>query len=97
MALLHLVRQSAFNSSDLAQCLMLATPKDTIVLLDDGCYNVSHPLIKKVLNDIPEITIEIIQNHAQARAIEITEPIKAIAMENLVELTFTHEKVITWQ
>jgi len=97
MTTLHIVRKSAFSSNDLAQCLALATKADTIVLLDDACYNVNHPLIAKTLNEQPELAINIMQTHAQARAVNIMNPIKAILMEDLIKLTFTHKQVITWQ
>jgi len=97
MAILHIIRQSAFNSSDLEQCSKLATKVDTIVLIDDACYNVTHPLIKHIVDQLPGIAIKIMHSHAQARAISIVKPITAIAMNDLIDLTFSHEKVITWQ
>jgi tRNA 2-thiouridine synthesizing protein B len=97
MATLHIVRKSAFSSNDLAQCLALVIKTDTIVLLDDACYNVNHPLIEQTLSEQPDLAINIMKTHAVARAITVIDSIRAIAMKDLVSLTFTYEKVITWQ
>jgi tRNA 2-thiouridine synthesizing protein B len=97
MATLHIVRTSAFSSNDLAQCLALTAMDDTLVLLDDACYNVNHALITQAHHEQPELVINIMHTHAQARAVNIIKPIKAIAMKDLIALTFIHEQVITWQ
>lgn len=97
MTTLHIVRKSAFSTNDLAQCLALATKTDTIILLDDACYNVNHPLIEQALTRQPELAIRIMKTHALARSITIIDGIKAIVMKELISLTFTYNKVITWQ
>jgi tRNA 2-thiouridine synthesizing protein B len=45
MAMLHLIRNSGFNSNALTQCLEMILPQDSILLIDDGCYNLSHALL----------------------------------------------------
>lgn len=99
MSTLHLVRQSAFRTNDFEQCLSIIAPQDTIVLMDDGCYNLQHPLTSSFLTyENNEVTIACIGTHAQGRAIiNIQEAVKKIEMAEVVELTFTHKKVITWQ
>ena len=97
MSILHIVRKSAFSSTDLMQCLALISISDTLVFIDDGCYNVNHPALKKSLLDMPQLRVNVMQSHAQARAIKIIEPMTTIEMKNLIALTFTHENVITWQ
>ena len=97
MATLHLIRNSAFINNDLAQCLELATNTDILVLIDDACYNVHHPLIEKVLSQQLELKISIMNTHARARAISVPPLIEVITMNKLIELTFTYDKVITWQ
>jgi len=97
MATLHIVRQSAFNTNDFAQCLQVLRKNDVIVLIDDGCYNLHHPLISTI-NDKDTIQLKIIDKHATARAITIDNDLcKCISMNNLVELTLTTNRVITWQ
>lgn len=95
MATLHLVRQSAFNSNDFAQCLQTVANGDVITLLDDGCYNLKHPLMSAIASSIQ---VKIIEQHAKARGFDVDEQhFEKITMHKLVELTFTHERVITWQ
>ena len=98
MSTLHLVRQSAFASNDFAQCLSVLDHQDSVVLMDDGCYNLKHPLMDSLIKRVDgSVNINVITSHAQARAIEIIAAVNAIEMSDVVELTFTHKKVITWQ
>jgi tRNA 2-thiouridine synthesizing protein B len=97
MSILHIVRNSAFSSNDLIQCLALINEHDTLALIDDGCYNVNHPSFKKLTIDYPRLKIKVMMQHANARAVIVEQPTTVIEMKDLVELTFTHENVITWQ
>lgn len=102
MATLHIVRQSAFSSNDFAQCLQILGNDDVIALIDDGCYNLKHPLISTI-DPSKNIQLKVIEQHANARAIMFNEDtvndeiFEKITMKNLVELTFTNDRVITWQ
>ena len=97
MTTLHIIRQSAFNSNDFAQCIQVLANNDVIVFMDDGCYNLKHPLINDIAAD-KNIQLNIIEQHANARAIIVDEElIMPITMTNLVALTFDNNKVITWQ
>ncbi|KGJ90109.1 sulfurtransferase complex subunit TusB [Colwellia psychrerythraea] len=98
MSTLHLVRKSAFTTNDFAQCLSVLDQQDSVVLMDDGCYNLKHPLMDSLIKRSEStISINVISNHAKARAIETLAAIQHIEMNDVVELTFTHNKVITWQ
>ena len=98
MSTLHLVRQSAFATNDFAQCLSVLDHQDSIVLMDDGCYNLKHSLMDSLLKRVDgTININVITTHVQARAIETMATINHIDMADVVELTFNHNKVITWQ
>ena len=98
MSTLHLVRQSAFASNDFAQCLSVLDHQDSVVLMDDGCYNLKHPLMDSLIKRVDgSVNINVVVSHDQARAIEIINAVKAIEISDVVELTFTHKKVITWQ
>ena len=98
MNTLHLVRQSAFTSNDFAQCLSVLDHADTIILMDDGCYNLKHSLMNSLIKRIDNtININVITSHAKARAIESIVAVNNIEMADVVELTFKHKKVITWQ
>ncbi|WP_057831154.1 sulfurtransferase complex subunit TusB [Colwellia sp. TT2012] len=98
MSTLHLIRQSAFTSNDFAQCLSVLDHQDSVVLMDDGCYNLKHSLMDSLIKRVGgSVNINIIASHAQARAIEIITAVNTIEISDVVELTFTHNKVITWQ
>jgi len=95
MTILHLVRRSAFETNDFAQCLNTITSKDCLVLLDDGCYNLHHTLLKSV-----PCALQVIKGHVVARGINVEQHVKTvklISMTSLVELTFNYQKTITWQ
>ncbi|PCI53461.1 MAG: sulfurtransferase complex subunit TusB [Gammaproteobacteria bacterium] len=97
MTTLHIVRQSAFTSDDFAQCLQVLRNNDVIVFIDDGCYNLHHSLINTI-DSAAEIQLKVIEKHAKARAVTIDETqYSVINMSNLVELTLTTNRVITWQ
>jgi len=97
MPTLHIVRQSAFNSDELAQCLQVLRNNDVIVFIDDGCYNVHHKLMNTIDSEAG-IQLKVMGKHAQARAIKVNKALyTVIDMNNLVELTLTTSRVITWQ
>lgn len=98
MSTLHLVRKSAFTTNDFAQCLSVLDQQDAIVLMDDGCYNLKHPLMDSLIKRANStVSINVIANHAKARAVETLTAVNKIQMNDVVELTFNHQKVITWQ
>ncbi len=98
MSTLHIVRQSAFATNDFAQCLSVLDHQDSIVLMDDGCYNLKHSLMDSLIKRADgTINIHVVSSHEIARAIESNETIKHIEMTDVVALTFNHNKVITWQ
>ncbi len=97
MSTLHLVRSSPFANQELAQCLNTLTANDHIVLLDDGCYALNHSLIHTFIKKPTDITIHVIDSHLEARALTSLGSVQVINMSKLVELTLTHNTVITWQ
>jgi len=102
MSILHLVRSSAFAHDDLQQCIKNIESEDNIVLLDDGCYNLKHPLMTELIAKHPKVDLYIIKEHAKARAINIddvllNEAFDSITMTDLISLTFSNNSVVTWQ
>lgn len=108
MTTLHIIRQSAFQTTDFSQCIeMIASENSdvpssnnasvhTVVLIDDGCYNVNHPLF----NNIPcLVTVYALKNHILARAIKVsnTSSIKLVDMKDFIGLTLTAKNTVTWQ
>jgi len=97
MTTLHIIRQSAFTTTDFSHCLQVAGNNDVIVFIDDGCYNLNHNSIN-VVDSKKNIQLKVIKHHADARAISIDNEIfTAIDMTDLVSLTFSNNRVITWQ
>jgi len=98
MSMLHLVRASAFQSNDFEQCLNVIQTNDTIVLLDDGCYNLNHDLWQQALNKIALPALYIVEAHAQARAISMDKSkINVLSLDALMALICETEKSVTWQ
>lgn len=100
MSTLHLIRQSAFATNDFEQCLSLLSDSDTVVLMDDGCYNLKHPSLLKQLNRQAcnaNLKLMVIKSHRKARAIELLEGVDEINMAEVISLTFSNQQVITWQ
>jgi len=97
MATLHLIRQSAFDTNDFEQCLDITCVNDKVVLLDDACYNVRHPILDIDSTSFPTKELFIIESHAKARGLSVPENITAISMHRLVQLTFELDTVVTWQ
>lgn len=97
MPILHLVRTSNFIKDDLSLCLKNLSTLDSLILLDDGCYNIAHPLFNDVLSMLPRENIYVIAKHAEARGLVTTEIVNSIPIQELVLLTFANDTVITWQ
>ncbi|WP_159819953.1 sulfurtransferase complex subunit TusB [Colwellia sp. 20A7] len=113
MTTLHIVRQSAFTTNDYSQCLQVLGDNDVIVFIDDGCYNLHHHLTDNLIDNLIDnsnnnltdnienpinIKLNVIAQHANARAIKINEAVfTQIEMADLVSLTFENDRVITWQ
>ena len=93
MSNLHIVRSSAFQSSQLQQCLLMLHNDDRVFLIDDGAYNVNHPLLVQLNNQILVLDV-----HLSARNITLTKANQISASYiDLVTETENAENVITWQ
>jgi len=94
MNILHLLRCSAFSSKKVDHCLANLSGEDSLILLDDGCYNLTHP---SLANIISSPSTYIVKEHAIARALSIPDHLKTISLLELNDLIFTHNSVVTWQ
>ena len=96
--MLHLVRTSAFQTADFQECLNVVKTNDTIVLLDDGCYNLNHELWQEALNKVALPALYIIEAHAQARAVTVDkDKINTLSLDALMTLICETQKSVTWQ
>ena len=97
MAMLHIIRSSGYNSNALEQCLNMLLPNDSILLMDDGCYNLNHKMLLKAQSASPVLSIYFIEHHANARAQNNinNKPIPT-TLTQVVTLLFQHDNSITW-
>ena len=97
MATLHIIRSSGYSSNALVQCLSMLLPQDNILLMDDGCYNLSHALLLKALKDDAELTAYVVSEHASARAQSSSHSDFILTtLTEVVTLLFKHDNSITW-
>lgn len=96
MATLHTLNKPPSNTELLAQLVNALEDEDSVVLLEDGVYHTlsisesDHALSKAK-------TIYMIANDSLARGIQSTSPlVSSITYEEFVDLTVTHDKVISW-
>ena len=95
MSILHIVRTSAFTCGQLKQCLDTFLETDSIILMDDGCYNINHSLTQNLDENVK---IYCITEHLTARGIENSpNNIQLISLKDFLTLTFKHKSSITWQ
>jgi tRNA 2-thiouridine synthesizing protein B len=98
MTMLHLVRSSAFQCNDFQQCLNVVQANDSLVLLDDGCYNLNHDLWQEAVAKIAISALYVIEAHAQARAVPIdNSQVNKLTLDALMTLICETEKTVTWQ
>lgn len=93
--MLHIIRHSAFTSNALTLCLETLSNHDSILLMDDGCYNLRHKLIEKAALLLSSQNIYYIGIHAGARAQNNAE-LQPITLAQSLELIFNHDNTITW-
>jgi len=93
LSTLHIIRTSPFATSDLSECLNILNSGDEILLVDDGCYGLSHDLLKS----LDPYSVYVIEQHLVARGLNAVENIQTIDMKMMVELTLKHTNSITWQ
>jgi len=96
MSILHIIRNSAFESDDFRLCIQNAKKDDSVLLMDDGCYNLCHSLWQLLENKVNNLYV--IKEHAQARAVDSSNiKISTISIADIFPLTFQSKTVITWQ
>jgi tRNA 2-thiouridine synthesizing protein B len=97
MAMLHIIRSSGFTSNALTQCLSISSAQDSILLMDDGCYNLRHPLLLEAQIKHPDIPVYYISLHASARAQSPTnDAFTSTTLAEVLPLIFNHDNSITW-
>jgi tRNA 2-thiouridine synthesizing protein B len=71
--------------------------QDSILLMDDGCYNLSHTLLLQAVTNKQKLTVYFISLHADARAQSTNNSaFNAINLTEVVTLLFKHDNCVTW-
>ena len=92
---LHLLRRSSFKQNDILLCCDILTTKDSVVLIDDGCYCLYHESFNLLLSKTKNVFI--IEIHALSRGLSINGVIQAIDLTELNKMIFNHSNSVTWQ
>lgn len=96
-SMLHIIRQVSFASDLLQQCLALLKEGDAVLFIDDGCYNVTHPLMSNIIEIIGKNNVFIIDVHAQARSLSGFDNLfNSITYQQAIQLIFKQDNSITW-
>lgn len=93
--MLHIVRVSGFSSQALSQCLTMCLADDSILLLDDGCYNLANNELADALAHKKITTVFFVEEHAKARA-QYSNDFKPITLADVLPLIFNHNNTTTW-
>ncbi|TKB44825.1 sulfurtransferase complex subunit TusB [Thalassotalea mangrovi] len=95
MANLHLLRSSGFTHMKLQQCQTALLEDDLVLLIDDGVYNLKHPIVEQLAS---KHQVYALTDHVSARGIVAPLPnVTLCDYEQFVSLTLAADKVITWQ
>lgn len=101
MSKLHIIRASAFADSTLKNGIALLKSDDTVLLIDDGVYNLQHPILSTLSNALTKHNLLVIGEHVQARGLQYSSSIKAsiteITIDDIIDLTLSVKQSITWQ
>ncbi len=88
---LHLIQRSPFTNTVLKDCLNIADPQDSILLMEDGVYGLQHPLMQQT-----QLTAYALQEDISARGLNSKNSIKEIDYCEFVNLCSQHQHVISW-
>jgi len=88
---LHLIQRSPFTNTVLKDCLNIADPQDSILLMEDGVYGLQHPLMQQT-----QLTAYALQEDISARGLNSKKSIKEIDYCEFVNLCSQHKHVISW-
>ena len=94
--ILHIVNQSPFSSDALSRCLSCLSGKDAVILIEDGVYGLSHPLL--AAQSLPEQSLFYLQADAQARGVSAAPTLHTVAVNyaEFVDLAVQYETSVSW-
>lgn len=92
MATLHIIRSPSLTNF-LPELQSLVAAQDAILLMDDGCYQLALPALKKLTVSC----VYVVREHMQARAVVNQEAATEVLATTTPSLLFDFNNSITWQ
>ena len=96
MSTLHVLSHSPFGDDRLSSCLRLLGSTDTLLLSGDAVYALQPGSAPFLALQDKKISLFVLLEDVQARAIEIPDWAKVIDYPAFVELSIDHDKVNSW-
>jgi sulfur relay protein TusB/DsrH len=98
---LHTVNKPSWNSDLLASCLRVASAADTLLLIEDGIYNVRTLAALAAALEIPvnQLQICVLRDDLLARGMaqsELPADITAVDQAGFVALVCRHQQSVHW-
>lgn len=95
-SILHLIRISPHSrENELIQCINTLSINDSVLLMDDGVYVLTHKLLDELLS--ASSAIYIISEHTESRGMAVSDKTKNIQLSDITQLIFSHQSSVTWQ
>lgn len=96
--MLHIINQSPFNRSCLADCLRICDAQAAIVLIEDGVYAAINgsAWAQRIIEQVDNVYV--LQADVDARGLtgKIADPISAIDYAGFVQLCCAHTNSHSW-
>jgi tRNA 2-thiouridine synthesizing protein B len=96
MSTLHVLSHSPFGDSRLSSCLRVIGASDALLLSGDAAYALQPGTAPCAALSARGLTLYVLAEDAQARAIDVPDWAKAIDYPAFVELSIHHDKVNSW-
>lgn len=96
MSTLHVLSHSPFSDDRLSSCLRLLGSADALLLSGDAVYALQPESAPFSALQDKKISLFVLLEDVQARAIEIPDWVEAIDYSAFVELSIHHDKVNSW-
>ena len=96
--ILHTVNKSPYADQTLLSCLRAASEKDTLLLIEDGVYGALKGGEYSALVESAAPRILVLAPDLEARGLldNLSTTIATVDYAGFVELTVTHDKVVSW-
>jgi tRNA 2-thiouridine synthesizing protein B len=96
MSTLHVLSHSPFGDDRLNSCLRVIGTNDALLLSGDAVYALQPGTAPFKALNARGLTLYVLAEDAQARAIDVPDWAKAVDYPAFVELSIHHDKVNSW-